>query len=242
LEEGAQCQQRGLQWCLSMQSSCGGWAAFDRDNTMVILNRIPFADQEAMVDYPTADLTGRVLETMGAYGMNRFDKRAHDGIRFIKNLQESDGPWWGRWGVNYIYGTWSVLRGLMAIGEDPQAPYIRAAVNWLKTHQNLDGGWGETCESYRKPELRGRGPSTPSQTGWALLALLAAGEGDSPEVRRVIDYLLRNQRDEGDWEERYFTGTGFPKHFFIRYHNYRNCFPLMALGQYLKHMNELQPR
>jgi len=229
-------KQRGMEWCLSMQSSNGGWAAFDRDNTMMVLNRIPFADQEAMVDYPTADVSGRMLEAMGLYGYDRSHPRARRGIEFLRKIQEQDGCWWGRWGVNYIYGTWSVLRGLISIGEDPKAPYIQAALRWMKKHQNPDGGWGETCESYKNSRLRGEGPSTPSQTAWALMSLFAGGEEDSPEVRRGIQYLLRTQRPDGSWEELYFTGTGFPNHFYIRYHNYRNCFPLMALGQYMQKM------
>jgi squalene-hopene/tetraprenyl-beta-curcumene cyclase len=237
-EETRAAKEKGIQWCLSMQSEDGGWAAFDKDNTLTILNKIPFGDHEAMVDYPTADITGRMLEVMGAFGLDRNHPRARRGLEFIKKAQEADGCWWGRWGVNYIYGTWSVLRGLRAIGEDLQAPYIRAAVNWLKGCQNPDGGWGETCESYRRPELRGQGPSTASQTAWALIALMAAGEEDSPEVYRGIGYLLRNQLPDGSWEEDYFTGTGFPKHFYIRYHNYRNCFPLAALGEYMEKLRK----
>ncbi len=232
--QGLDCAKSvGLDWCISMQSSNGGWAAFDRDNVMEVLNRIPFADTEAMVDPPTADVTGRMLEVMGSYGYDSTNKVAAAGIRFIKQLQEEDGCWWGRWGVNYIYGTWSVLRGLISIGESTGSHCVLRAVNWLKEHQNEDGGWGETCESYRRPELRGQGPSTPSQTAWAIMGLLAAGEEKTDEVSRGVQYLLRTQKKDGTWDEDYFTGTGFPKHFFIRYHNYRNCFPLMALGQYL---------
>jgi len=234
-------KQRGMDWVLSMQSSSGGWAAFDRNNDMVILNRIPFADQEAMVDYPTADVTGRVLEAMGYYGFDKTHPRAAKAIEFLRDLQEPDGCWWGRWGVNYIYGTWGVLRGLINIGEDPKAPWIQNALRWLKEHQNEDGGWGETCESYFNPQLRGQGPSTPSQTAWALMALIAGGEEESPSVNRGIQYLLNTQKPDGSWEELHFTGTGFPKHFFIRYHNYRNCFPLMALGQYLKKLKVKVP-
>ncbi len=227
-------KMRGMEWCLGMQSSSGGWGAFDRDNDMIILNRIPFADQEAMVDYPSVDVTGRVLEAMGHYGYPPTHPQAQRGIQFIRRMQEPDGSWWGRWGVNYIYGTWAALRGLIAIGEDPGAAYIQAAVSWLKAHQNPDGGWGETCESYMNPDLRGRGTSTPSQTAWALMGLMACGEEDCPEVKRGVQYLVDTQRSDGSWEETCFTGTGFPKHFFIRYDNYRNCFPLMALGQYLR--------
>ena len=236
---GLECaMQRGMDWVLSMQSNSGGWAAFDRNNDLLILNRIPFADHEAMVDYPTADVTGGVLEAMGYFGFDKSHPRAAKGIAFLQGVQEPDGCWWGRWGVNYIYGTWRVLRGLINIGENPKAPYIQAALRWLKEHQNADGGWGETCESYTNPELRGQGPSTPSQTAWALMALMAGDGEDTPELRRGIQYLLNTQKPDGTWEELYFTGTGFPKHFFIRYHNYRVYFPLMALGQYLKRIED----
>ena len=231
-------KRSGMEWCMSMQSSSGGWAAFDKDNDMDILNLIPFADQEAMVDPPTADVTGRMLEVMGLYGYDANHPVAKRGIEFIKSIQERDGCWWGRWGVNYIYGTWSVLRGLISIGENPKSPCVRMAIHWLKDRQNPDGGWGETCDSYKFPELRGQGPSTPSQTAWAIMGLLAGGENKSPEVSKGIQYLVRNQKADGSWDEDYFTGTGFPKHFYIRYHNYRNCFPLMALGQYLQKLKE----
>ncbi|MDR3568428.1 MAG: squalene--hopene cyclase [Syntrophobacteraceae bacterium] len=226
------CKSKGMEWLVSMQSSTGGWAAFDRDNDMDILNRIPFADTEAMVDPPTADVTGRVLEVMGCWGYEPGHRAVSRGIAFLKRIQEKDGSWWGRWGVNHIYGTWSVLRGLISMGEDPRSPVVRAAVHWLKDHQNPDGGWGETCDSYKQPELCGQGPTTASQTAWAVMGLLAGGEERSPEVSKGIQYLLRNQKPDGSWDEDYFTGTGFPGHFYIRYHNYRNCFPLMALGQY----------
>ncbi len=242
-DEAMECaKKRGMDWCISMQSSNGGWAAFDRDNLMTILNRIPFADHEAMVDYPTADVSGRVLEAMGMFGFKRSHPVAQRGIRFIRGLQEKDGSWWGRWGVNYIYGTWSVLRGLIGIGEDPRADYIQAAVRWLKEHQNPDGGWGETCASYEDCSLRGKGESTASQTAWAIMGLLVCGEENSPEVKAGIAYLLRTQQPDGSWEEKHFTGTGFPGHFYILYHNYRNCFPLMALGQYLRKVQGTENR
>ncbi|MGQ9654712.1 MAG: squalene--hopene cyclase, partial [Thermodesulfobacteriota bacterium] len=224
--------QRGIDWVLGMRSRNGGWAAFDVNNDKEFLNRIPFADLEAMIDPPTADVTGRVLEMMGMYGYTPDSSMAKRAIGLLRSIQEPDGCWWGRWGVNYIYGTWSVLSGLASIGEDTGKPYVRRAVEWLKEHQNRDGGWGESCESYVRPELRGSGPSTASQTAWALMALMAAGEADSSEVARGIRYLLAHQEEDGSWEEEYFTGTGFPKYFMIRYHNYRNCFPLMALGRY----------
>jgi squalene-hopene/tetraprenyl-beta-curcumene cyclase len=224
--------ERGIRWTLGMRSQNGGWGAFDVNNDKEILNQIPFADLEANLDPPTADLTARILEMMGQFGSDRDDPLARDAIRFIRRTQEPDGCWWGRWGVNYIYGTWSVLCGLSSIGEDLSLAYVQKAVRWLKEHQNRDGGWGETCETYRRPELRGTGPSTPSQTAWAIMALMAAGEAKSPEVIRGINYLLAHQEEDGSWSESYFTGTGFPKYFMIRYHNYRDCFPLMALGRY----------
>jgi squalene-hopene/tetraprenyl-beta-curcumene cyclase len=224
----------GVNWVLGMQSRNGGFAAFDTDNTKEWLNAIPFGDLKALVDPPTEDVTGRALEMMGAFGLGTGHPAAQRALAFIKAKQHPDGPWWGRWGVNFIYGTWSVLLGLKGLGEDMGQPYIRRAVAWLKAHQNEDGGWGERVESYRQPELMGRGPSTPSQTAWAIMALVAAGEAASPEVQAGIRYLVENQNPEGRWDEPYFTGTGFPSHFMIRYHLYRDCFPLMALGQYVK--------
>ena len=222
--------QRGMNWTLGMQSRNGGWGAFDTDNLRELFNKIPFADMEAMLDQPTADLTGRHLELMGEYGYDFEMRRAKRALEFIKRTQEPDGSWWGRWGVNYIYGTWSVLSGLRAIGEDLRQPYVRRAVAWLKSRQNDDGGWGETCDSYADPSLAGRGPSTPSQTAWALLALLAGEDELSPELARGIDQLTRQQQADGTWDELHFTGTGFPRHFYLRYYMYRNYFPLMALG------------
>jgi squalene-hopene/tetraprenyl-beta-curcumene cyclase len=222
--------QRGMNWTLGMQSRNGGWGAFDTDNLRELFNKIPFADMEAMLDQPTADLTGRHLELMGEYGYDLEMRRAKRALAFIRRTQEPDGSWWGRWGVNYIYGTWSVLSGLRAIGEDLRQPYVRRAVAWLKSRQNDDGGWGETCDSYFDPSLAGRGPSTASQTAWALLGLLAGEDELSPELVRGIDYLTRGQQRDGTWDELHFTGTGFPRHFYLRYYMYRNYFPLMALG------------
>jgi len=224
--------KRGINWCLGMQSKNGGWGAFDKDNTKHLLNKIPFADLEALIDPPTADLTGRMLELMGTFGYAKTFPAAQRAIAFLKRNQEPEGPWWGRWGVNYLYGTWSVMCGLAAVGEDLDQPYVRKAVNWIKSRQNIDGGWGETCESYHDRSLAGIGESTPSQTGWALLALLAAGEAHSATVVRGVQYLISTQRPDGTWDEAHYTGTGFPKFFMIKYHIYRNCFPLMALGTY----------
>lgn len=224
--------KRGIAWCLGMQSQNGGWGAFDKDNTKHMLNKIPFADLEALIDPPTADLTGRMLELMGNFNYSKNNPIAVRALEFIKKEQEPEGPWWGRWGVNYIYGSWSVLCGLEAIGEDMSQPYIKNAVNWFKSKQNIDGGWGEVCESYFDRSLMGSGPSTASQTAWALLALFAAGEASSAAATRGVEYLLATQKQDGTWDEDAFTGTGFPKFFMIKYHIYRNCFPLTALGKY----------
>jgi len=228
----------GLNWVLGMQGKDGGWGAFDVDNNTRILNYLPFGDLEAMIDPSTPDLTGRVLELLGSVGFKLSDSRVKRAIEFIKRTQETDGSWWGRWGVNYIYGTSIVIAGLESVGEDMTKPYIKKAINWLKTNQNPDGGWGESCESYRDAALKCRGESTPSQTSWALLTLIAAGEVTSKEVIKGIKYLLRMQQSDGTWDEKWFTGTGFPKYFFIRYHNYRNCFPLMALGKFISRFRE----
>ncbi len=226
--------QRGINWCLGMQSKNGGFASFDKDNTKEWLNAIPFGDLKALVDPPTEDITARILEMMGAFGHGLDHPQAQRALAFLRRTQHPDGPWWGRWGVNYLYGTWSVLAALQRIGEDMSQPYVRRAVDWIKARQNSDSGWGECCESYRDPNLMGQGPSTASQTAWALLGLIAAGEVESPEVKAGVDYLVKTQNAQGRWDEKYFTGTGFPNHFMIRYHLYRDCFPLMALGTYLK--------
>jgi squalene-hopene/tetraprenyl-beta-curcumene cyclase len=222
--------RRGLNWTLGMQSRNGGWGAFDTDNLRELFNKIPFADMEAMLDQPTADLTGRHLELMGDFGYDLDMRPVRRALEFIKRTQEPSGAWWGRWGVNYVYGTWSVLSGVRAIGEDLDQSYVRRAVAWLKSCQNDDGGWGESCDTYGDASLAGRGPSTPSQTAWALLGLLAGEDALSPELVRGIEHLTRTQQADGTWDELHFTGTGFPRHFYLRYYMYRNYFPLMALG------------
>ncbi|MFQ5532640.1 MAG: squalene--hopene cyclase [Candidatus Methylomirabilales bacterium] len=224
--------EAGLTWFLGMQSESGGWGSFDVNNNRLLLNNIPFADHGALLDPPTEDLAGRGLEMLGTFGETLDHPQAARALAFIKETQCPDGSWYGRWGVNYIYGTWSVLRGLRAIGEDMNAPYVRRAVRWLEGCQNADGGWGETLLSYSDPALRGKGESIPSQTAWALLGLLAAGEARSPAVARGIRYLLETQRPDGSWEDAYWSGTGFPRVFSLKYHLYPVYFPLWALGVY----------
>ena len=228
------------RWVVSMQCRDGGWAAFDIDNTQELWNRMPYGDLKAMIDPPTADLSGRVLEMLGCW-MARGEKLYEDrdvrrAIAFLLRSQEADGSWWGRWGVNYIYGTYLALVGLRSIapfiGFDMNRDEVCRAAAWLRGAQNTDGGWGETCDSYKKPELRGKGPSTPSQTAWALIGLMAAGDFESDAVKRGVEYLLAKQNADGSWPEAEFTGTGFPGHFYINYHQYRNQFPLTALGRY----------
>ena len=225
--------KKGIEWILGMQGKDGGWGAFDVDNDVRILNELPFSDLEATIDPSTPDITGRVLEILGQSGYELSTTAVKRGIDFIKRTQDDGGSWWGRWAVNHIYGTWSVLSGLASIGEDMSSPYIKRAIQWLKTCQNSDGGWGERCESYETGAQKGCGQSTPSQTAWAILGLIAANEGKSAEVLGGVQYLLNGQLPNGTWEEDEFTGTGFPKYFMIRYHNYRNCFPLLALGRFM---------
>ena len=224
----------GLRWTLSMQSEDGGWGAFDVDNKAEFLTQIPFADFGATIDPPTADVTAHVLELLGRLGYRGEFPPAKRALRFLADLQEPDGSWWGRWGVNYIYGLGAVLPALEALGESMSQPAVLKAVDWLHRHQLPDGGWGEGCETYAEPRRAGSGPSTPSQTAWALMALIAAGEAESESVARGVRYLIDRQRQDGTWDEPEFTGTGFSTDFMINYHLYRHYFPLMALGRYQK--------
>ncbi len=223
---------RGSQWVLAMQSSNGGWGAYDRDNDRLIFNKIPFADHQALLDPPTADLTGRCLEMLGTMGYDRSHPAVPPALEFLRREQEADGSWYGRWGVNYLYGTWCVLTGLQAIGEPMSAPWIQRAVAWLESKQNVDGGWGESCVSYADQSWSGEGDSTPSQTSWALMALLASGASDSLSVVRGVNFLLRRQQGNGTWVEPCHTGTGFPRVFYLRYHGYSKYFPMWALAMY----------
>ena len=226
--------QRAIDWIFSMQCRNGGWASFDKDNDRMVFQYVPFADHNAMLDPPTVDITGRVLEMLAAYGYGRDDRRVRKAIDFVLREQEPDGSWFGRWGANYIYGTACVLRGFEAMGVDNHEPYIQQAAEWLRMFQNPDGGWGETCGSYDDAATKGVGPSTPSQTAWAILGLLAAGDTRSESVARGIAYLLRTQKKDGSWKESQYTGTGFPRVFYLAYHLYRIYFPLMALTAYAK--------
>jgi squalene-hopene/tetraprenyl-beta-curcumene cyclase len=223
---------RGIEWILGMQSKNGGWGSFDADNTATYLNHIPFADHGALLDPPTADVSARCVGMLAQCGLPTTHPALRRGIDFLYGVQEEDGSWFGRWGTNYIYGTWSVLSALNAAGEDPNSPRIRKAVDWLVSRQLPDGGWGEDCTSYwpdRRGEVRG---STASQTAWALLGLMAAGAVDSEPVRRGIAYLVNAPRREEKWDEELYNAVGFPRVFFLRYHGYSRYFPLWALARY----------
>jgi squalene-hopene/tetraprenyl-beta-curcumene cyclase len=231
---------RAIEWIFAMQCKSGGWASFDKDNTRMVFQHIPFADHNAMLDPPTVDITGRVLEMLAAYGYTQDDPKIKKAIKFVLSQQEADGSWFGRWGVNYVYGTMLVLRGLQAMGVDHHEPYIQQAAEWLRMVQNPDGGWGETCGSYDDPSTRGIGPSTPSQTAWGVMGLLAAGDTRSESVQKGILCLLENQRPDGTWDEDQYTGTGFPRVFYLAYHLYRDYFPLIALSTYAREFARLE--
>ncbi len=230
--QAAACK-RGLAWLLAMQSSDGGWAAFDADNNWEFLSQVPFADHNAMLDPTCADITGRVLEALASHGLDRNHKAVRRGAEWLIKNQESDGSWYGRWGVAYIYGTCFALRGLAASGESDREAHILRAGEWLRSIQNADGGWGESCKSYDNRIFTG-GPSTPSQTAWAILGLIAGGDANSLSVQHGIEHLLETQRPDGSWDEQFATGTGFPRVFYLNYHLYKDYFPLLALSSFVK--------
>lgn len=223
---------RGARWTLGMQSRGGAWGAFDADNTSAFPNKLPFCDFGEVIDPPSADVTAHVVEMLAWEGLAQ-DPRTRRGVEWLLANQETNGAWFGRWGVNHVYGTGSVLPALTAAGLPVSHPAIRRAVDWLGSTQNEDGGWGEDLRSYHDKAWIGRGVSTASQTAWALIALLTAGERDSEPVRRGVAWLAATQREDGTWDEPYFTGTGFPWDFSINYHLYRLVFPLTALGRYV---------
>ena len=251
--------QRGVEWIEGLQSKNGGWAAFDKDNNKKYLTKLPFSDFGETLDPPSVDVTAHIVEMYGRLGYQADHPPLKRGYEYILSEQEPDGSWFGRWGVNYVYGTGAALPALEAIGVDMSQPYIGKAVDWLLTHQNEDGGWGESCGSYVDDSMRGVGPSTASQTAWAMLALISAGEVGNPACERGADYLVGTQLNGGYWDEPYFTGTGFPGYgvgerlkampkpgdsgfqgldmpagFMINYHLYRNYWPLLALGRFTR--------
>ncbi|MGB8591805.1 MAG: squalene--hopene cyclase [Candidatus Acidiferrales bacterium] len=223
--------RRGLAWLLSMQNRDGGWGAFDRDNDLTLLNNIPFADHNAMLDPSTADVTARALECLGKLGWPADHPAMKNARAFLKKDQAPDGPWYGRWGVNYVYGTSGVLRAMEAIGCTDSKECQRAAM-WLRSVQNPDGGFGESLQSYSDSKYRGRGASTASQTAWGLIGLLATCGPDDEAVLAAVRYLVETQNEDGSWDEDEFTGTGFPSVFYLKYHLYRISFPLYALAHY----------
>jgi squalene-hopene/tetraprenyl-beta-curcumene cyclase len=232
---------RGREWIEGMHSRNGGWGAFDVDNEFYYLNNIPFADHGALLDPPTEDVTGRCLSMLAQLGEKQGAPMIDKAIAYLRKTQLADGSWYGRWGMNYIYGTWSVLCALNAVGVDPDDPMMRKAVDWLKRIQNPDGGWGEDGTSY-KLDYRGYepAPSTSSQTAWALIGLMAAGEsGDA--VDRGVAYLAKTQGDDGFWDEPRYTATGFPRVFYLRYHGYAKFFPLWALARYRNRQRANRP-
>ena len=223
---------RGLEWQLAMQNDDGGWGAFDRGCDADLLTFVPFADHNAMIDPSCEDITGRTLDALGRLGVPADEPSVARAVAFLRGRRDADGTWYGRWGCNHLYGTHLALRGLARASEPATSSLFSDAVRWLESRQNADGGWGELPRSYDEPENKGAGPSTPSQTAWALLSFFSAGIFDSASVRRGIEYLLDAQREDGSWEDAFWTGTGFPKVFYLKYHLYATFFPLWALATY----------
>jgi squalene-hopene/tetraprenyl-beta-curcumene cyclase len=229
----AACQKRGVNWLLAMQGKDGGWAAFDVDNNWQFLSKVPFADHNAMLDPSCPDITGRVLEALCRYGLTSDHPAVRRGIEYLYASQESDGSWYGRWGVDYLYGTFLALRGLQAAGVGDREVPVQRALEWIRAYQNADGGWGESCASYDNNTFT-PGPSTASQTAWAILGLLAGSDTRSISLHKGVEFLLDTQRKDGNWHENYATGTGFPRVFYLTYTDYRNTFPILALAAFAK--------
>ncbi len=223
---------RAANWVAGMQSRNGGFGSFDTDNTHYYLNEIPFADHGALLDPPTADVTGRAIALLSLADVEMYEKQINDAIEYLKTEQEENGSWFGRWGTNYIYGTWSVLTALEIAGQDPQQDYIRKAVKYLVSTQNDDGGWGESNDSYYPPKIHRPFKSTAFQTAWVLLSLLASREEKNPSVKKAVNYLLSTQLSNGQWYDNSFTAPGFPRVFYLKYHGYSKYFPLWALARY----------
>jgi squalene-hopene/tetraprenyl-beta-curcumene cyclase len=225
--------KRGVDWVVGMQSSNHGWGAFDADNTSNIVAKHPFCDFGEVTDPPSADVTAHVIEMLAAEGLGEIDVTRR-GVDWLLREQETDGSWFGRWGVNHVYGTGAVLPALESVGIKGDDPRVTRAVEWLRKVQNDDGGWGEDCRSYVDRSWIGRGESTASQTAWALIALHAAGVARDDVVERGLGWLAATQREDGTWDEPFYTGTGFPGDFYINYHLYRLVFPVMAMGRWLQ--------
>jgi squalene-hopene/tetraprenyl-beta-curcumene cyclase len=227
-----ECFDRGLKWMLTFQCKDGGWASFDKDCTKSILEKVPFADHNAMLDPECADITARILELLGYEGYGVDHPQVKKALEFVRQHQEADGSWYGRWGVNYIYGTWQVLRGLWGLKIDMHQDWLLAARHWLESVQHEDGGWGERCNTYDDPVFKGQGPSTPTQTAWAVMGLCTFGDPHRSSLISGIEYLVRGQNPDGSWTEHETTGTGFPRVFYLKYDMYRNSWPLLALATY----------
>ena len=227
-----ECFERGMKWMMTFQCKDGGWAAFDKDCTKNILEKVPFADHNAMLDPECADITARILELLGYENWNIHHHQIKEALDYVKAQQEADGSWYGRWGVNYIYGTWQVLRGMRALKLNMNEEWLQRGRAWLESVQREDGGWGERCNTYDDPVFKGQGPSTASQTAWAVMGLCAFDDPENPALKRGIEYLARTQNADGSWTEHETTGTGFPKVFYLKYDMYRNAWPLLALATY----------
>ncbi len=238
-EEYRKLFRRALGWQLSFQCRDGGWGAFDKNVIDGWLENMPFADHNAILDPTCSDLTARTLELLGYIDFGKNHPSIAHALRHLIETQEDDGSWYGRWGVNYIYGTWQVLRGLRAIGQDMTQDWILRGRDWLETCQNDDGGWGERCSTYDDPSVKGQGPSTASQTSWALMGILACGDLNRASISRGLRYLISTQENDGSWSEAEITGTGFPKVFYLKYDMYRQNFPLLALATYVNYRRGL---